>query len=138
MLAQIGNVILLPFLKTAFRDSPKFQFRCVADAGINTTLRNILHAGTGGLHHLVMDSALILHVLITKPDGKIINNFRYLINGQVSVTAMFGNKKRSPLVHPAAKKPVVPENHGLMINLNKSYACSRAAWAAARRAVGTR
>lgn len=96
-LAQIGNVILLPFLKTAFRDSPKFQFRCVADAEIKTTLRNILHAGTGGLHHLVMDSALILHVSITKPDGKIINNFRYLINGQVSVTAMFGNKKRSPL-----------------------------------------
>ena len=55
--------------------------------------RRVLHAGTGGLHHLVVCPAAPVNVLVAKPHRNIIDQLRDLKTLQLAVATVFGDER---------------------------------------------
>ena len=92
-LAQEVLVVQAQFLQAGSCDVGQLQFRLLRCPAGLAALGDVLHAASGGLHHLVVRAAARSDVVRTEAHRDVVAQLRHLETLQLPVSAMGGNER---------------------------------------------
>ncbi len=91
-LSQEVLVVEAQFLQAGPSDTRQFELGFLGCSRGLAALGDILHAGTGGLHHLVARAAVLFNIAVAKTDRNVVHELRHLKTLQVAISAVLRNE----------------------------------------------